>query len=716
MRPLSIPWWMRIKERVLIFGIAMSILPLLFLGIASFNAARLHLEGSIQKQNYERASALAEQIGEFVQNTADSLTNITSTSASILVGKDKMAREVILGTILREEPYLEAVAVADQNFSILSQFARRDVVFPSQAPAKLENLEFTDNPPFSISSVFFSADGRPEFYLTVGIRDPQTRKNIGYLQAKTDLKGLVTKFTNLRIGRAGYVYLTDEKGVLIGHTDFSYVLRQENMRQNPAVESFLAGKNPPYQGSEYKNLDGVKVMGLFAPVGTPNWAVFIEQPIKEAYEPIYEFALKLLWIVLITMVIVTLVSIIFGLRLTRPIENLEGEVRQIIVTGNLQKSIPQETQDEIGRLVQSFNQLMHMLNEKNESLKAEKELLRTVVDGIGAGMALFDTDKRIIWWNSIFAKWFGTENLRQNLPCTEILQGDGIDCLLAKNGKVISLEVDGNRRYIRQMFYGLTPGSQENAAYLLLLEDVTHQVVMEARVIETDKMAAVGLLASGVAHEINNPLAIVSAHSEDLLDRMREESPGPASEEIIGVLKIVSEQIIRCKQITERLLHFARRGRQGRDLVDIGVATVQTVMLLRHRAKQKGVNLQTRLEEGLFVLGNENEWQQVVLNVLTNALDASSKGGEIEVRAWRENSQIHVEVKDEGQGIPANNLKKVLDPFFTTKPAGQGTGLGLFVSYGIVQKMQGYLMIDSVEGEGTTVRITLPSHEVGDKK
>lgn len=715
MRQLSIPWWMRIKERVLIFGIAMSILPLLFLGMASFYAVRLHLEGSIQKQNFERASVLAEQIGEYVRNAADSLTNITSTSPSVLVGKDQTAREVILGTILREEPYLEAVAVADQNFSILSQLERRDVILPSQVPSKLANLEFTDNPPFSISSVFFSADGRPEFYLTVGIRDPQTRKNIGYLQAKTDLKGLVTKFTNLRIGRDGYVYITDEKGVLIGHADFSYVLRQENMRQNPMVASFLAG-NQPEQGSEYKNPDGVKVMGLFARVGTPNWAVFIEQPVREAYEPIYKFALKLLWIVLITMVIVTLVSIIFGLRLTRPIENLEGEVRRIILTGNLHKSIPQETRDEIGCLVQSFNQLMYMLNEKNEKLKTEKELFRTVVDGIGAGMVLLDTDKRIIWWNSIFAKWFETANLQQNLPCREIFQSEGIDCLTAENGKVISLEVDGNHRYIRQMFYRLTPGSQENAAYLLLLEDVTHQVVMEARVIETDKMAAVGLLASGVAHEINNPLAIVSAHSEDLLDRLREESPGPASEEIIGVLKIVSDQIVRCKQITERLLHFARRGRQGRDLVDTGIATAQTVMLLRHQAKQKGVNLQTRLEEGLFVLGNENEWQQVVLNVLTNALDASSKGGEIEVRAWRENAKIHVEVKDEGQGIPAGNLKKVLDPFFTTKPVGQGTGLGLFVSYGIVQKMQGYLMIDSVEGKGTTVRITLPAHEAGDKK
>lgn len=704
------PWWMRIKGRVLFFGIAMSIFPLIFLGLASFNAARLHLERSIQEQNVERATVLASQISDFVQNMTDSLTHVTSTNASVLVGKDTVTRGTVLNTLLREEPYIDSIIVSDREFRILGRVARREVIFPESGVRKMDNLAFSGDESRSVSRVFFTEDGRPEFYLTLPIRDPQTRRTMGYLQAKTDLKGMVTKFANLRIGQAGYAYLVDENGTLIGHSDFSHVLRQEDVHQNPEVQMFLAGENPPHRGSEYQNDKGLTVLGVFATVKNPNWAVFIEQPTQEAYEPIYDFAWKLLGIVLVAVGLVTLISIYFGLKLTQPIENLEGEVRRIISTGKLKSTIPQETQDEIGRLVQSFNQLLHLLDEKNKNLRAEKELLTTVVDGIGAGMALLDGDKHILWWNTIFAEWFGSEDL-ENLPCESVLAGEGIDCLFLENGRVIAREVSGERRYIRQMYYHLTPENQEQAAFLLLLEDVTQQVEMEARVIETDKMAAVGLLASGVAHEINNPLAIVSAHSEDMLDRLNEEVFAPTPEEIKGVLRIVSEQIMRCKQITERLLYFARRGKQGRDLIDIGAATVNTVALLGHRTKQRQIYIYTSFEQGLFVLGNENEWQQVILNIMTNAVDASPNGGKIEVRGCCLGQAIQVEIEDQGDGIPPGQLKKVFDPFYTTKPPGQGTGLGLFVSYGIVQKMRGSLTLESTEGKGTIVKISLPFQE-----
>jgi signal transduction histidine kinase len=709
------PWWMRIKVRVLIFGVLMSALPLLFLGFASFNAARSYLQESIQEQNYERSILLAGEIQDFIRNNADSLRHVTSTNASDLVGEDSIAREVILGTMLREVPYFENLEVSDSQFRILGRVSRREVVFPVKEEEKLSNLEFSMEQDFSISGVFFSEDGRPQVYLTVGIKDPQTRKNIGYLQAKTDLKVLVTKFTNIQIGQAGSVYLTDEKGNLIGHSDFSRVLVQENVRQNPSVQGFLAGKRPTHQGYEYDNLDGTRVIGMYAPVGDPQWGVFIEQPVKEAYQPVTQFFTRVIGIMLFIILGVTLISIYFGLRLTRPIEHFEGGVRQIISTEDLDAVIPQESDDEIGRLVQAFNNLLRQLADKTTNLRTEQELLQTVVSGIGAGMALVDEEKRLIWWNSIFGGWFTTKDLK-NRSCEAVLRQDGLDCTFGENGKVLALEVQGDRRYIRQTYYGLSPGNSENAAYLLLLEDVTQQVEMEARVIETEKMAAVGLLASGVAHEINNPLAIVSAHSEELLDRLQEEDTPPKKEEIQGVLRIVFKQMDRCKQITSRLLNFARPGKQGLDLIDVSSAIQQTLALVSYRAKQKKIALIDKTESGLWVRGNENEWQQVVLNILTNAMDASVEGGSVRARAYRAKSEIRVEVEDQGQGISTQHLSKVFDPFFTTKPLGQGTGLGLFVSYGIVQKMQGQLLVESTEGKGTIVRIILPFREVEEVK
>ncbi|HVJ48187.1 ATP-binding protein [Desulfitobacterium sp.] len=705
------PWWMRIKARVLFFGILMSILPLTIFGMISFNASRAYLQTNIQEQNYERAHVLSGRIDDFISNMVDSLIHVTSTNAYTLVGQDSSKRDVVLGTLLREVPYFESLEISDSDYRVLGQVSRRKVILPEEHK-KINYFPVRFEPGFSLSEVFFtSPDSRPQVYLTVSIQDPQTRQSLGYLQARADLKSLVTKFTNLQIGQAGYVYLTDEKGNLIGHTDFSRVLVQENVQNNLAVQNFLAGNSPTHQGSEYQNPEGVRVIGTYAPVGIPNWGVFIEQPVSEAYSPVQQFSIRVLGIILFGILVVSLISVYFGLKLTQPIEHFEEGVRQVISTENLLAEIPRESNDEIGNLVIAFNRLLRQINEKNENLKEERELLKTVVNGIGAGMILVDNKKQILWWNSIFADWFGTEDLRY-VSCETILNGEGRDCLFLENGKVLPFDVNGERRYIRQMYYGLTPGNSENAAYLLLLEDVTQQVEMEARVIETEKMATVGFLASGIAHEINNPLAIVSAHSEDLLDRMQEQGNPPGNSEIQRILKIVTVQIERCKQITGRLLHFARRGREGNDLMDAGNAIQQIVDLVAHRAKQKGLTLKKEIEPALWFLGNENEWQQVLLNILTNAMDASEEGKTIEIHAYQEGQQIKVVVRDYGEGISSQDLSRVFDPFFTTKPAGRGTGLGLFVSYGMIQRMQGHLNIESEKGKGTTVSIILPHKEV----
>ncbi|ACL22775.1 histidine kinase [Desulfitobacterium hafniense DCB-2] len=717
------PWWMRIKARVLVFGVLMSAVPLLILGLASFTAAQAYLEESIQKQNSERAALLAGQIQDFIQNNADSLIQVTSTNALELVGADPLARETVLGTMLRGIPYLESLQVADPQVQVLGKVSRREVDYPVQAGETLPCLDFSASESYSLSEVFFSVDGRPQVYLTVNIIDPQTRRNLGYLQAKTDLKALFNKFTSIQIGQEGIIYLTDGKGKLIGHSDFSRVLSQEDMTRNPSVRNFLAGKPPSLAGNEYPNTDDTPVLGLYAPVGSPPWGVFIEQPVQEAYEPIARFALRVMGMMLVIILGVTLISIYFGLKLTQPIENLEAGVRRIIATEDLQAEVTQESDDEIGRLVQAFNNLLRRLADKTANLQAEQELLETVVHGIGAGMALLDQEKRLIWWNSLFARWFGSENKNfKKLACEELLRGEGPESSFEENGRVLALEVQGDKRYLRHSYYRLNSGNPENAAYLLLLEDVTQQVEMEARVIQTEKMATVGLLASGVAHEINNPLAILSAHNEDLLDRLQEEGELPGKAEIEGILSIIAKQIERCKQVTGRLLGYARPGRHGPDRMDANNAIEQTAALLAYRLKQKKMVLIKESEPGLWVEGDENEWQQVVLNILTNAIDASAEGSQVIVRAQRvkrpfasaealpidKGDEIQIEVEDQGQGISAQYLKKVFDPFFTTKPPGQGTGLGLFVSYGIVQKMQGKLFIESTEGKGTTVRINLP--------
>lgn len=688
----------------------MSILPLFFLGYLGFTSVRQNLQKDIYEQNFEQVTVLADEMRDLLANIENSLTLTKATSAYALIGKDETARQIILETLLQKESFIEEIKVSDKNFNVIDQIAFQEGISSYSSAAKIEN-PISPEKSSALSDVFFSNDGRPEIYVTTTVQDPKTRDRIGYLQAKVDLKGIIGRYLNLRLGEGEYVFLVDHDGNLIGNTDTSLVSHHEEIRQNPAVQSFLEGEASS-PGSEYKNLDGVTVIGAFASVGAPNWAVFIEQPAREANRPIFEFALRLIVIAILIMALVMILSISFGLKVVHPIENLEAQVRRIILTGDLESHIPMESWDEIGRLVKSFNQLLNSLDQKNENLKDEKELLTTVVDGVGVGMVLLNPEKKIIWWNTKFAEWFGGH--LANLPCDQVVNGERMESIHPENVRNISVFVNEERRHFRKMYYELSPDNPENAAYLLLLDDVTQEVEMEARMIETDKMAALGLLASGVAHEINNPLAVVAAHSEDLLDRLNEEEQEPTREEIKTGFKIVLEQIVRCKQITNRLLGFARKRSNGNDLIDIGVASVQTLGLLDHKTKQKQIKIELEMGNSLFVLGNENEWQQVVLNLINNALDASTAGGAIEVKGYCEGEKIHFMIKDYGEGIPQINLKKAFDPFFTTKSVGQGTGLGLYVSYGIVQKMQGDMALDSTEGQGTCVKITLPLHKAGD--
>ncbi|NMA69399.1 MAG: HAMP domain-containing protein [Desulfitobacterium sp.] len=710
------PWWKRIKFRVLIFGIIMSALPLTVLGMASFKAAQSYLQESIQEQNYERANLIATQIQDFIQNHVESLLQITSTNALDLVGKDPLARETVLATMLRETQYFESLYVANTQYNLLDKISRREVDLPWMENEKLPYLGFAAGNKFSISEIFFTEDGRPQVYLTVNITHPQLRETIGYLQAKTDLKAMFTQFTNIPIGDKGYVYLTDEKGRLISHTDFSKVLIQEDLGENLCVRDFLAGRRPLFTGNEYMNNDGISVIGMFASVGNPPWGVFIEQPVQEAYKPITQFTTQVLGVMLAIIAGMILISIYFGLKVTQPIENFERGVRRIISTEDLEAEIPQESDDEIGRLVQAFNLLLRQLADKTANLKAEHELLDTVVQGIGAGMVLLNQEKEPIWFNSIFTNWFGEEEELQNSLLQEVFRDRSKEgtATFDDKSKVFPFEVQGEKRYFRYTHYQLSAGKPEEGAFLLLLEDVTQQVEMEARVIETEKMATVGLLASGVAHEINNPLAILSAHNEDLLDRLQEEEL-PSPEEVQSILKIIAKQIERCKKVTSRLLHFARPDQEGLKFMEVQPAILQTADFLRHSMKQKRISLKMDMEENLRTMGNENEWQQVILNIMTNAIDASPMDSELVIRVKKVNDSISVEVEDQGQGIPQQYLHKVMDPFFTTKPSGQGTGLGLFVTYGIIQKMGGKLHIDSREGEGTIIKILLPYRERGMK-
>ena len=236
--------------------------------------------------------------------------------------------------------------------------------------------------------------------------------------------------------------------------------------------------------------------------------------------------------------------------------------------------------------------------------------------------------------------------------------------------------------------------------------------IMNEQVIETGKLASVGELAAGIAHEINNPVAIMVEEAGWLQDLMEDGAYKNDEDikEFERALNQIRTQGKRCKEITHKLLSFARKTDSRIEDFEIGHLIEEVVSLSAQRAKYSNVELVTRLEPRLpAISASQSELQQVFLNLINNALDAMDKtGGTLEISAKEEAGQIVIDVSDNGPGIAKSNLARIFDPFFTTKPVGSGTGLGLSICYGIIHKMGGDIIVKSAVDVGTTFEIRIP--------
>lgn len=221
--------------------------------------------------------------------------------------------------------------------------------------------------------------------------------------------------------------------------------------------------------------------------------------------------------------------------------------------------------------------------------------------------------------------------------------------------------------------------------------------------VQTEKLTSLGLLAAGVAHEVNTPLAVISNYAQMLAKQMPTDDPRQKT-----VDRIV-KQTFRASEIVNNLLNFSRTG--GAESVELDLNSVidETLTLVQHPFKTAHVTVLKNYAENLPpVLGSTTRLQQVFLNLLMNARDAMPTGGMIEVRTGAQNGSVEIEVSDTGAGIPPENLHRIFDPFFTTKASGRGTGLGLSVSYGIIKEHAGKVDVRSTPGKGTSFRLEFP--------
>jgi signal transduction histidine kinase len=243
------------------------------------------------------------------------------------------------------------------------------------------------------------------------------------------------------------------------------------------------------------------------------------------------------------------------------------------------------------------------------------------------------------------------------------------------------------------------------AGTLLLLENVTERVRLEEQLQISEKMASLGLLAAGVAHEVNTPLTGISSYTQMLLEQADPSDPRT------GLLEKIERQTFRAAKIVNGLLTLSRPGTPGgeRIVVDLNTVVGDVLSLLEHQLEAGRVRVRRELSSSpVTVHGIEHQLQQVFLNLFLNARDAMPRGGWLTVGTRIDGDTVIAEIADTGSGIPPEHLARIYDPFFTTKVIGRGTGLGLSISYGIVGEHDGTIRCESAVGQGTRFILALP--------
>jgi two-component system, NtrC family, sensor kinase len=360
-----------------------------------------------------------------------------------------------------------------------------------------------------------------------------------------------------------------------------------------------------------------------------------------------------------------------------------------------------------------------------QSREMEEQRLFTglIIDSLPVGLYVIDREYRIQMWNR--KRETGTQGLRRHdvvgRPVFEVLTRQDPRQLKAEFDRVfdtgameqIELEVPlpGETRFFRSTRLPMRLDGDEISHVITIGEDVTDARAIQGRILQSEKLAAIGQLAAGVMHEINNPLATIGACVAAIEGRL-EDGADAASAPVREYLEIIDKEVLRCTRIVDGLLDFSRPQGRSKRAVSVNGIVEETLFLLKHHQRFRQFEVRTELEPDLPpATANGDQLTQVVMALLLNSIDAMPRGGVVRIRtAWNRSRahEIVVEVEDEGVGIPREQQSKIFEPFFTTKPMGRGTGLGLSICYGIVEDHRGRIEVESQPGRGSTFRVYLP--------
>ena len=360
--------------------------------------------------------------------------------------------------------------------------------------------------------------------------------------------------------------------------------------------------------------------------------------------------------------------------------------------------------------------LYRSLQQKARELQGLTEYSENILESLDSGIVVLDLEGRVARWNRAMEGLYGRprrdavgRSLDEILPPAflEALRGSLVLGDREEIAHIFKLHLptpDSRGLMVNVSVAPFQTGPGERCGTILIFDDVTARVRLEEHLQHSEKMASIGLLAAGVAHEVNTPLAGISSYTQLLRGQL--ETDDPRQE----LLERIEKQSFRAAKIVNSLLNFSRSSGTEYERVDVNKALLDVLSLVEHQLESSRIRLRKELAHELPpIRGNENRIQQVFFNLILNARDAMRRGGWLTLATHADADTVVVEVKDTGHGIRREHIRRIYDPFFTTKGMGRGTGLGLSVSYGIVQEHGGAIFVQSEPGQGTTFQVALPA-------
>jgi two-component system, sporulation sensor kinase E len=383
-----------------------------------------------------------------------------------------------------------------------------------------------------------------------------------------------------------------------------------------------------------------------------------------------------------------------------------------------------------GRVVKLYGttQDITLRKQAEVQLRNKTNELQAIFDSIGDGITVYDHDGLIQHHNLISPQLF-PEETQPGRSCQELFHPEVRalpgECPVerALHGERVETSHVCVREGHRNQYVDITATpirdalGEKNRA-LLFFRDVSAKRLQEMHLIQTEKMSSIGVLATGIAHEINNPLTSVAGCAEALQRRLRDE-PTLKEDGRLDVfphyLEVIIRESYRCKGIIDHLLSFGRKSDGSLAEVEVNAVLLEILELLRHQSNYRQVKIATSLQEGIpRILGDPSGLRQVCMNLLINAHQAIEGGGRVEVSTeYSGGPVVSIVIRDNGCGIAQDTIDRIWDPFFTTKAVGKGVGLGLALSYDIVKRHGGEIQVESRPGEGSQFTVTLPVRASG---